>query len=159
MASELISNQLVKNTNTITMEAFFSGVRTNDVYTFKAKVDTTNLVGVAKKTNGNTAVVFLYKGEGGIIYPKDGAATCTIDAAQKKITVRSAVYTIRDTPVKVTDSDDLDDLAKIWSNVNDFVAQSEYYSSSSMQPSSDGSICAESTKDLDGVRTVVKDKF
>ena len=94
-----------------------------------------------------------------IIYPKDGAATCTIDAAQKKITDWSAVYTIRDTPVKVTDSDDLDDLAKIWSNVNDFVVQSEYSPPSWVHSSYDVTICAESTKDLDGVRTVVKDKF
>ena len=77
------------------MEAFFSGVRTNDVYIFKAKSGNTQLVGVAKKTNGNTAVVFFHKGDGGLIHPKDGAATCTIDAAQK-ITARSAVDTIRE---------------------------------------------------------------
>ena len=79
----LISSQLVKNknTNTITMEAFFTGVQANDVYRFKAKTGTTNLVGVVKKTSSATAVVFFYKGEGGLIHPKDGAATCTVNAA------------------------------------------------------------------------------
>ena len=126
----LISSQLVKNTSaiTITMEAFFTGVQANDVYRFKAKTGTTNLVGVAKKTSSATAVVFFYKGEGGLIHPKDGAATCTIDAAQKKITVRTVVYTISTTPSKITDSDDLSELSAIWTNVNNFVAESEYSS-------------------------------
>ena len=109
------------------MEAFFNGVQTNDVYIFKAKTGTTNLVGVAKKTNGNTAVVFFYKGDGGLIHPKDGAATCTIDAAQGKIKVRTAEFVVRETPKKVTDTDDLEELANIWGNVNDFVAESEYW--------------------------------
>ena len=139
------------------MEAFFSGVRTNDVYIFKAKSGNTQLVGVAKKTNGNTAVVFFHKGDGGLIHPKDGAATCTIDAAQSKIKVRTSEFVIRETPKKVTDADDLEELANIWGNVNDFVAESECLRLVLLVSLT--VTIPESMSKLDAVRSVVKDKF